>query len=788
MKIEPNNQAALEFMQLWNPNGWWVLTAITTDKTSIITETFDASKLPELIRFLETFNGERNIYFHVNSVKEPIFKKAQREDIKSVDWLHVDIDPRPGEELEHEHERARRLVENPPANVPPPTVIIFSGGGYQAFWKLTDPILIDGDLEKAEDAKRYNIQLETIFGADNCHNIDRIMRLPGTINLPDKVKLRKGRKKSLASLIKFDTSITYPLSVFTPSPLIQSQLDIGFTKPQEYHVQFDTEIVRLQSIEDLPEKVPTWVKVLIVQGTNPDEPTKYPSRSEALFAVCCELVRCQVSDEQIFSILTDPDFRISESVLEKKGQAERYARRQIQRAHEFAIDPKLEELNQKHAVISDMGGKCRIISEVWDYSVNRTKISKQSFDDFRNRYMNQKIEIGQDQKGNPMYMPLGKWWLENKHRTQYDTLLFAPGKEIMNAYNLWKGFACAAIPGDCSLFFEHIKDSLCGGNEDYYRYLRKWMARCVQHPDSPGETAVVLRGKQGTGKSFFAKQFGSLFGRHFIPVSDPKHLVGSFNAHLRDCVVLFGDEAFFAGDKKHESTLKMLVTEELITIEAKGIDAEVAPNYIHLIMASNSNWVVPAGGNERRFFVLDVDIIHKRDTKFFNAVRKQLDNGGREALLHELLTEDLTGFTVQQVPQTEALLEQKLLSLSPEQEWWYKKLDEGRLLPHHTKWECEIGKEILLEDYLKYTQKLGILRKSSSTVLGKFFRTFCPPNYPISFQRRNESKGGSRPYYYRFPSLEICRNIWNEHYENAFTWQPEHIEDDITQTSDGIFS
>ena len=43
-----------------------------------------------------------------------------------------------------------------------------------------EPIPIDGVLAAAEDAARYNKQLELIYGADNCHNIDRILRLPGT--------------------------------------------------------------------------------------------------------------------------------------------------------------------------------------------------------------------------------------------------------------------------------------------------------------------------------------------------------------------------------------------------------------------------------------------------------------------------------------------------------------------------------------------------------------------------------------------------------------------------------
>ncbi|MFO1153661.1 MAG: hypothetical protein U1E42_08370 [Rhodospirillales bacterium] len=89
------------------------------------------------------------------------------------------------------------------------------------------------------------------------------------------------------------------------------------------------------------------------------------------------------------------------------------------------------------------------------------------------------------------------------------------------------------------------------------------------------------------------------------------------------------------------------------------MDAEAAPNYTHLLMASNNEWVVPAGMDDRRFFVLDVSDTRVRDYEYFAALEAHLDSDGREALLHYLMTLDLTGWRVQQVPQTKALRDQK---------------------------------------------------------------------------------------------------------------------------------
>jgi len=109
--------------------------------------------------------------------------------------------------------------------------------------------------------------------------------------------------------------------------------------------------------------------------------------------------------------------------------------------------------------------------------------------------------------------------------------------------------------------------------------------------------------------------------------------------------------------------LKTIITEETLVVEGKGVDAEISPNYLHLLMASNSEWVVPAGPEERRFFVLDVGDDRMQDKEYFRALREGLDAGGSENLLHFLMTYDLSNYEVRAVPKTKALEEQKAHSL-----------------------------------------------------------------------------------------------------------------------------
>lgn len=772
---------AVEFLKQWQPKGLWVLTAISTDKKSIDTRTFSSKTKKEAANWIEQYNGERNIYFHVNAALRELTKKADREDIKEVMALHVDIDPRAGEDLDVERKRALGLLtDNLPQGVPPPSCVIFSGGGLQGFWLLEEPIEINGDLERAEDAKRYNLQLELLFGADNCHNIDRIMRLPGTINVPDARKKRKGRKPALAEVVTW-TGKRYPLNSFTPTPPVQMDTGGGSFGSGDT-VTISGNVERLESIDELDDyNVPDRVKIILVQGRHPDERKEGDdSRSAWLFDAVCQLARCEVPDQMIYSIMTDPEFGISESVLDKGTNAEKYARRQIERAKEEAINPWLRKLNEQFAVIGNLGGRCRVIEEIMDHTLHRPRLTRQSFEDFRNRFMNRKTQAGVTQDGTPIMKPVGKFWLDHPQRRQYDTIVFAPGGEVAGAYNLWKGFACSSRPGDCSLYLGHMFRNICQSDNQLYQYLLHWMARCVQQPATPGEVAVVLRGGRGVGKGFWAKEFCKLFGRHFLHISNSSHLVGNFNSHLRDVVMLFADEAFYAGDRKHESILKTLITEETITIEAKGVDAETAPNFVHLIMASNDRHVVPAGADERRFLVLDVGSEQQQKSGYFKEMAEQLAAGGREALLHILLTLDLEDFQVRDVPSTSALDEQKILSLQPEEEWWYRKLMDGQVLDEDQDWRREVKKRDLVDDYAGHMDRFKINRRGTETSLGRFLKRVCPHIQTVdrmvtenvlepdgfTVRRRKRSK------HYQLPTLADARRRWEELYQLG-DWPPD---------------
>lgn len=733
----------------------------------------------------------KNIYFHVNQPGWALDKRAEKKDIRTVRALHLDVDPRPGESPEDCKARVLPLLAR---HEPPPSVVIDSGGGLQAFWMLDEPVTLDGTEEAWTKVEAYNIGIQRQYDADSCFNVDRIMRMPGTLNVPNKKKRAKGRTQVPASLVAdLTTWARHPLSAFTPAPVLQ---EAGRTTARRGSVTIPGNLNRFASTDDLPVKLPDYTVMLIVNGEDPENPTKYPSRSEVLWRVLCDMTRAGADDETMAAVILDPDFRISASVLDK-ARPEAYAAEQIAAAREEAINPGLRELNARHCVIeSDRGGRCVVAEEDWDDVMGRWHIKYQSFDAFRNRYMHRSIEVGRDKQNNPIHMPLGKWWLTQEHRRQYRKIVFWPNREVPpDQYNLWRGFGCDARPGDGHLgFLDHVLRNLCGGDQDLFDYVLNWAARMIQQPDRAGEVALVIRGKKGTGKGFFFRVLGSLLGQHYIQVSNAKFVVGDFNAHLRDCVFLFADEAFFAGDKKHESILKALITEPTLTVEAKGIDAEPAPNFLHIGVASNEDWVVPASADERRYVMLQAGVDVIQNISFFKELQRQLDAGGRENLLHYLLRRDLADFEVRHVPQSSALTDQKALSMRPEEGWWYHKLTEGRWLAHHVRYEPTVPKDALYEDYVDEMVRQGVQRRLNRISLGKLIAKVCPGGWPKSEQHyvrveASSSRGEgytrkTRPWHYVFPPLAEMRTAFEKAVGTIDAWPEDQPGDDSAPLGD----
>ena len=94
--------ATIDFLMAYAGDEPIVLTAIVPDNGGVGSRTFKPVSEPDRIRsWLEGLSGKANLYFTVNACRTTLDgrgTKAKKTDIRAMKALHVDIDPRPGED------------------------------------------------------------------------------------------------------------------------------------------------------------------------------------------------------------------------------------------------------------------------------------------------------------------------------------------------------------------------------------------------------------------------------------------------------------------------------------------------------------------------------------------------------------------------------------------------------------------------------------------------------------------------------------------------------------------
>ena len=212
---------AIGFLRRFHPATPWVLVTFGPGANQVgPAQTFQPGEETEARKFIEAQNGRHNIYFVVNAVARPLKKKPSKKDIAEVQWLHVDADLSKALDwsdpvaVTADKARVLGMLRN---HSPAPTVVTWSGGGFQAFWRLSEIVVVNGEQDLMAPIERRIRQIESAVRADVCHNVDRVMRLPGTLNLLGPTKVRAGRQPALAVVVEFDESRFYDLEEFSES-------------------------------------------------------------------------------------------------------------------------------------------------------------------------------------------------------------------------------------------------------------------------------------------------------------------------------------------------------------------------------------------------------------------------------------------------------------------------------------------------------------------------------------------------------------------------------------------
>lgn len=253
-----------------------------------------------------------------------------------------------------------------------------------------------------------------------------------------------------------------------------------------------------------------------------------------------------------------------------------------------------------------------------------------------------------------------------------------PDKCDESKLNLYKGPRLKPEKGNCDTWIKHTEEVICNGNAEHAKRLTQFCAHNLQKPWEKPTYAPIFISIPGTGKGTFIRPLQMILGPLMVATNGADILTGKFNSVMRGRTLIYCDEVRL-DERKIVLDMRALITEPTMNMEPKFSDPQQIPNYSRFIFSANpindSN-SLHADDHERRYFVLEPSEKYVGSKQYFTDYNNWLNNGGPSHLLHYLLNYPIDDFDPFHPPETDALITQKLPSMSDVKKWFYECLED----------------------------------------------------------------------------------------------------------------
>ena len=138
----------------------------------------------------------------------------------------------------------------------------------------------------------------------------------------------------------------------------------------------------------------------------------------------------------------------------------------------------------------------------------------------------------------------------------------------------------------------------------------QWLAWQVQRPGQLVRWAPLIHSIEGTGKSFFKKLLIGVLGYKNVGVVSSSVVNGNFSGWATGKLVNVLEEVKISGKNRHViyNALKPMISDDVISIEKKNVDAFDTPNHTNYIGFTNHADALPLNDTSRRWWPVSVGV------------------------------------------------------------------------------------------------------------------------------------------------------------------------------------
>lgn len=246
-------------------------------------------------------------------------------------------------------------------------------------------------------------------------------------------------------------------------------------------------------------------------------------------------------------------------------------------------------------------------------------------------------------------------YVESPNRREFNSVCFKPGEEpvYQGMLNMWMGYkftmneiwAAAHDTLAQEVVFRFLKELLykviCNESPTLFSYWLDWWATKYRNPGVKLQSTLISYSpdhRVGKGTCIFFLGYG--FGQHYVTTSDKNDVAGRWSSVGKYKVVMFLDEALWAGDKAIHGALKAKITEKTSRTEEKYKNPVVTDNPCSYVQASNNLKLIPADQTEMRYVICEASPHRAGDVDFYKQLEADMcanNQAGIKCLMYLLM-------------------------------------------------------------------------------------------------------------------------------------------------------
>ena len=294
----------------------------------------------------------------------------------------------------------------------------------------------------------------------------------------------------------------------------------------------------------------------------------------------------------------------------------------------------------------------------------------------------------------------------------------------------------------------HVNSVICDNDQKLIDYIHPWIATPLQTPNIKNKTALVLKGKQGAGKSYFTEMIAHLNGPFGVEnVGSMKSICGSFNKLLLNKTLIVANEVKNVDNNVYYDSerLKSYITDYQQDIEFKGEDILTKRIYANFVFVSNNDTPVLISDDDRRYVVITPSNKHGKDdyaywsNEFYNLKDNQEFS---KELYNYYINPDISKFNPRNIPMTEAKLD--LIAQN-------RPRHEEFIIDYIEKFKHGFEKQDCFDTYLFWCRERNITNPGCEKTFRKNISEY------VVFCQRKDSKSGNMVR--RLPQKRFCGKV-----------------------------